>query len=198
MSITGGMLQSVLTSYSSYSTQSSSKHSSTGIANISSSPTGDTVSLSTQSLSADIKTDSDSTTVELSAQSVSVTESSELGGYDLSNITPDDLDYMSAELYNNGIISKEQFLTLGSIAFYHKYANGHAVNPDNSPFDLLLDLKEIASGNCDSMSTCTWNRDKDAQSEIAASLLNILTNFENDTNAKVEVDYSLVNISITA
>ena len=162
MSITG-MLQSVLASHGSYSTQSSSKQTSAEQQTPPSSTTGDTVSLS--------------------AQSVSVTISSELGDYDLSNITPDDLDYMSAQLYNNGIISKEQFLTLGSIAFYHKYANGHAVNPDKSPFDLLCDLSNIASGNYESLSTCTWNGYKNHQSEVATSLLNLLTDLDDTTIA---------------
>lgn len=197
MSITGGTLQSVLTSYSSYSTQNSSKQSSTETA---SSTTEDRVSLSAQSLSGDIETDSGSTKVELSAQSVSaeVTTESALGDYDLTSITPDDLDYISAELYNNGIISKEQFLTLGSIAFYHNHANGHVVTPDDSPFNLLNDLKEMASGNYDIMSACTWNWNKNDQSMIAISLLDILTDLEDDTSATVEVDYSLINISITA
>jgi len=117
-----------------------------------------------------------------------------LGDYDLTNITPDGLDYMSAQLFNNGIISKEQFITLGSIAFYHKYANGHAVNPDDSSFNLLCDLSNIASGNYESLSTCTWNGYKNHQSEVATSLLNLLTDIDDTT---IEINTESVSAELT-
>lgn len=193
MSITG-MLQSVIPSHSSYSTQISSKQSLEEKANTSSSTVGDMVSLSAESLSVDIDSDSASTTVELSSQSVSLTISSMLGDYDLTNITPDDLDCLSAELYNNGIISKKQFLTLGSIAFYHKYGNEQILNPDDTPFNLLSDLSDIVSGNYECLSCSTWDRDTNYQNELASSLLDILNDLHDTT---IEVSTESVSAELT-
>jgi hypothetical protein len=163
-------------------------------ANTSSSDVGDMVSLSAESLSVDIDSDSASTTVELSSQSVSLTVSLMLENYDLTSITPNDLDCLSAELYNNGIISKEQFLTLGSIAFYHKYGNEHVLNPDDSPFNLLSDLRDIASGNHECLSCSTWDRDTNYQNDLASSLLDILKDLHDTT---IEVSAESVSAELT-
>lgn len=194
MSITGGTLQRVLTSYSSYSAQSSGKQSLTETAP---STTEDTMSLSTQSLSGDIGTDSDSTTVELSAQSVSVTESSELGDYDLTNITPDDARILANSLWQNGVISINEMLTVMIVADDQKYPYAPGVEgpADNSTFNLLNGLSKVADGTHERLSAPNHQWTAFDPTETCSSLLDILSSLQEES---VKVDYSSINISITA
>jgi len=194
MSITGGTLQSVLTSYSSYSTQSSSKQSSTETA---SSTTEDTVSLSTQSLSGNIETEHSSTMVELSTQSVSVTESSDLGDYDLTNITPDDARILANSLWQNGVISINEMITIMIVADDQKYPYAPGVEgpADNSTFNLLNELSKVADGTHERLSAPNHQWTAFDPTETCSSLLDILSSLQEES---VKIDCSSINICITA
>jgi len=198
MSITGGTLHSVLTSYSSYSTQSSSKHSSTEIANSSSSTTGDIVSLSAQSLSRNIETDSGSTTVELSAQSVSVTVSSSLGDYDLTNMTPHEVYNMANTLWQNGIISIEEMVTLYAVGLKHEfpYAPGVQGPSVNEPFNLIDELNKVATGTHEQLSVPDTMWPMFDSAVTATSLLDIFKDLD-DTTIEIATEYVRATIENT-
>ena len=165
--------------------------------------TVDTVSLSSQVVAMDVTRDSGSTTVAAVAESVSVEKTTvlydgyDISGFDLENITPDDLDFLSNILYNSGVISKTEWFTLGSIAFYHATANGHVVNHNDSPFSLVNDLHSLASGNYEVMSFSTWGGEHIdyASSGIADNLLLRLLALPIE---KVDAEYKSANLSIEA
>jgi len=194
-------LQSVFSSYSAISKhefyeKESSSEKEHGL-------TVDTVSLSAQVVSTDISKDSGSTTVDAVAESISVEKTTvlydgyDISGFDLENISPNDLRFLSNILYNSDVLSETEWLSLHSIAFHHLTANGHVVNNNHSPFNLVNDLQDLASGHYKVMSTSAWGGEKIdyASSGIADNLLLRLLSLPIE---KVEAEYKSTNLSIEA